>query len=206
MTNFDISNFYIFSLIEPEFDLNNFISKLLDENGNSAYIKSSSLRLVDISENILTAEFLYSSQEFYNFIRNLDEYLKMQLIQKGPLWFGDKFDTDKINNLFRSTILLPEKLPGLPLLKFKLTDNFVIVGKDNNKYELDDLKSNMEIKIHFCIDGVEFHKNMCNVLMSVYQININKNLCQTIDNLFFPNSAVINDTESEILDLVTEEY
>ena len=205
MAKFDISNFYIFSLVEPEFDLNKFISKLLDENGNSCYIKSSSLRLIDIYDDVLTAEFLYSSQEFYNFIRDFDELLKKQLIEKGPMWFGDKFDTDKINNMFRSTIRLPEHLPGLPLLKFKLSDNFSIVGKDNNRYELDDLKTNMEIKIHFSIEGIEFHKNMCNVSLIVYQININKNLCQTMDNLFYPNSDIINDTESEIFDLIDEE-
>lgn len=191
--------------MEPEFNSNKFISKFLDENKNSVYLKSPNLRLVDISNNILTVEFLYSSQEFYDFIKNLDNYLKTQLALNGPGWFGDQFDTDKINNLYRSSILLPEKLPGLPLFKLKLTDNFIITGKDGTTYDIDDLKSNMEIKIHFSIDGIEFHKNMCNASFSVYQINISKFLCQTLDNIFYPNSEIINDTESEILDLAFEE-
>jgi hypothetical protein len=201
-SNFDISNFYIFNLNEPEFDSNKFISKFLDENHGHAYIKSANLRLINISGNILTAEFLYSSQDFYDFIKALDIYLKSQLIEKGPIWFGDRFDTDKVNNLYRPSILLPDNLPGLPVLQFKLVDNYTIVGKDNNRYDLDDLKVDMEIKLHFCIDGIEFHKNMCNASFSVYQVNIMKNYCQTVGNLFSPYSEVINDTDSEILDQI----
>ena len=201
MQNFDISNFYIFNLSEPKFNANKFISEFIDENNSPAYIKSGNLRLIDITGNILTAEFLYSSQEFYSLIKEMDKYLKSQLVEKGPMWFGNKFDTDKINNLFRPSILLPDKLPGLPLIKFKLNENYKIVGKDDNRYDIDDLKTDMEIKVNFSIDGIEFHKNMCNVSFTVYQINIMKNFCQTLDNLYYPNSELMSDTESEILDL-----
>lgn len=202
MQNFDISNFYIFNLSEPKFNANKFISNFIDENNTSAYIKSGNLRLIDITGNILTAEFLYSSQEFYRLITEMDQYLKTQLIEKGPQWFGDKFDIDKINNLFKSSVLLPNKLPGLPLIKFRLTENCTIVGKDDNRYDIDDLTPDMEIKVHFCINGIEFHKNMCNVSFSIYQINIMKKICQTIDNLYYPTSELMSDTESEILDLM----
>lgn len=200
-SNYDISNFYIFNLTEPEFESNKFMSKFVDENNSPAYIKSGSLRLLDITGNILTVEFLYSSQEFYDFIKSIDNYLKEQLIEKGPIWFGDKFDTDKINNLYRSSVHLPTKLPGLPIIKFKLDENCILVGKDDNRYDIDDLKTNMEIKVHFCIEGVEFHKNQCNASFTCYQVNVMRNFCQTIDNFYYPNSEIMSDTEDEILDL-----
>ena len=206
MSSFNISNFYIFNLSAPVFDekSNKFIAKLVDMNQGlgHAYMKSSSLRLLGIRNNILFAEFLYSSQEFYNFIKSLDEYMKHEVIENGKEWFGEKFDADKVNNLFRPSIKLPEKLPSLPFIEFKLSDQCIIVNKELEKdYDLNDLKMDMEIKLHFCIDGVEFYKNHCNVSFSVYEIDINKNLCQTLDNLFNPVSEAINDTESEILDL-----
>ena len=127
--------------------------------------------------------------------------MKEQLVEKGPVWFGDKFDIDKVNNLYRPSIQLPSKLPGLPVIKFKLHENCTLIGKDDNRYDIDDLKTNMEIKVHFCIDGVELHKNMCNASFSAHQLNIVKDFCQSLDNFYYRNSELMSDTENEILDL-----
>ncbi len=194
-------NLYIFNLSEPVFNENKFTAKLIDENQNGAYMKSSNLRLLGISNNVLSVEFLYSSQEFYNFIKSVDDYLKNEIIDNGPKWFGDKFDSDKVNNLFRSSVHLPEKLPGLPFMNFKLTSDCIIMDRDNRKCEFDDLKINMEVKLHYSIDGVEFYKNYCEVSYSIYEIDISKYSCQTLDDIFSQSTEAMNDTENEIMDL-----
>ncbi|ARF09442.1 hypothetical protein Indivirus_1_65 [Indivirus ILV1] len=194
-------NLYIFNLNEPIFHENKFVARLKDENNNDAYMRSSRLRLLGISNNIISVEFLYSSNEFYNFIKSVDDYIKNKIIENSPNWFGNHFNGDKVNNLFRSSIYLPEKLPGLPYMNFKVTDNCIVLDRDNRKCSIDELKVNMEIKLHYSIDGVEFYKNHCEVSFSVYEIDISKYLCQTLDSILCSNEEAINDTENEIIEL-----
>lgn len=188
--NYNEINLHIFHLDIPYFDFDNnvFISKLFDNNDNhSMNIKSDSLRLLNLKDDTLQMEFLYSSNNFYNFINNLDMQSKNEIIKNGFEWFGNSLNIDTIDNLFKQSVILPTKIPGLPTINFKCDDLCKITSNKKKKLSKNDLKPNMEIELCFVVDGIHFYKNKCHLIYNVKQIKILNDICQSFESLFKTN-------------------
>jgi hypothetical protein len=180
-----------FHLNVPDFDSNYsiFVSNILNSNTNSIMnIKSGNLRLLNFEDDMLQIEFLYSSNNFYEFINNVDSQFKNEIIENGTDWFGDHVNIDTFNNIFKPSINLPTKLPGLPTMNFKCDIDCKITGKRRKKLSKSDLKQNMEIELHFVIEAIHFHKNKCHLIYNVKNIRVLNNICQTFESLFGENN------------------
>jgi len=207
-------NLYSFHFNQPEFESNYniFISKLTnnidnDNKNTNMNIKTDSLRLLSFKDNVLQIEFLYSSNNFYKFISNLDSYSKEEIIKNGSEWFGNNLNTDTINNIFKSSVHLPDKLPAFPTIHFKLDEKCKIIGKKRKKLTSNELKPNMEIELSFTVDGVHFQKNKCNLVYNVHQIKIINDICQSIESLFAEDEEVnTGDIDSEANDVTASTF
>ncbi len=206
-------NLYMFNFEQPNFEstYNIFISNLIktDETGlpgtnSQLNVKSDGLKLLCIKDNSLQIEFLPSSNNFYNFINTLDAKAKDEIIKKGLDWFGNNLNIDTVNNIYKQSIQLPVKLPGFPILNFKISENCKITGTRRKKLTIDDLKPNMEIELSFIIEGVYFYKNKCNLVYCVNCIKVINGMCQTLENLFSDNDELNkndNNIDSETNDI-----
>lgn len=148
------------------------------KNGKHPEITTPILKYIDHTVNnesiYLTVEFLPSTNDFYLFIRDLEEYIKNQLYANGEKLFGNKFASEKINNLFKSVVKLPDKIPALPLMIFKI---------NNKLLEIEQLISNTEIEIVFNIKCIELKMYQCSVVFDVIKVNTSKKICQTYEYL-----------------------
>lgn len=189
-------NLYIFNLNQPIFDFtyNIFISKFNSE----ICVKYNSVKLLEVSEDSLRIEFLHSSNILYGCITQLDDKVKEEIILNGESWFGNNLNTDTINNMFKYSIKLPEKLPGFPTMEFKISENCGVFGvSGKRRMAIGKLKPNMEIEIGFSVSGVHFYKNRCNLVYCVNYIKVINNVCLMLEDLFGGNSDEEN-IEDEI--------
>jgi len=191
-------NLYDLSLDLPQYNQTNqiFISKVLN-NGNikPLNIKSDSLRLVSFKDNILQTEFLYSSNNFYKFINDMDTQFKNEIIYNGTKWFGENINNNTLNNIFKYSVSLPDKLPGLPMLNFILDDSCKILNK-KKQTNIDDLKQNMEIELQFTIEEIHYQKYKCYPVFKIKQIKIVNDICQTLESLLDSSSKEEDKIES----------
>lgn len=174
MDFYDI-NIYTLKLTHPVYSLKElFISNLFDENNNIINIKNKKFKLLHVNDNSLFLEFIPSSNLLYKFILELDKYIKEQIINNAEEWFENKVNNDTINNLYKSSINLPDTIPdALPNMKFNLSNNCKII-QENKKIDISELKQNTIIKIDFSIIGLYFFKNKCHLEYIVNKINIDE--------------------------------
>lgn len=180
-----------YTLSEPEFDsVNNiFASKLLDSKNKVPRIKSGNMRLVSRQDKQIKVEFLHTADEYYQYIKNLDSFIKTEAEKHLSNILGN-INKDTLDNLFRSSILLPEKLPSLPTMVFNLNDNCKFTGLRKRKVSLDDFKDNTNIEVHFVINGINYFKNKCEIIYDVLQLKLVEASCETIENLINKNPDI----------------
>lgn len=111
-------------------------------------------------------EFLFNENDFYTFMINFENYIKEKIINEGERMFGHKPVPDTINNLFKSCISLPNKIPSLPLIQFKVNDVNAVSGQ--------------EVKLLISPVHIEFHKYSCYIMYDIYDIKATGNNCQLI--------------------------
>ena len=167
-------------------------------------IKSTSLRLISINDNLLTCEFLYDSNEFYQFILRADDFYKKNLIENGVRWFGNSLNQDNINNIFKGSVKLPNRLPSFPQVSFVIGDDCVVKNR-NKKFSINQLSSNMEIELDLTIDSLKYYKNKCYLSYIINKINVVNRSCQVIENLFQVNFNDDN-INSEIHDITASTF
>lgn len=180
--NFNEINLNEYHLQQPIFDdiKNIFISLYNKKLG----IISANLRLLNILNDNIVTEFLPNNNNFYKFIQNLDISSKDQIIKNGEQWLGNSFNIDSIYNLFKLSICLPDKIPSLPTLSFKISEKTKIISKKKKKMKLCDLKKDFEIEIKFEVEGIYFFTNKCNIVYNADEIKILSELCQSFECLF----------------------
>lgn len=174
-----------------------YLSSIYNENNNKVGIKKINFRLLQVKNRELHLEFLYSTNEFYNFMLDLDKYIRDQIISNGSTWFGNNLDGDTINNIYKTAINLPDKIPSFPYIKFLCHEDCKITGKKRKKCQLDDLKPNMELEIDFLINGVFYYPNKCNISYSVTQIKVVNDICQSFNSLFHEDNEPNNEPNNE---------
>ena len=203
-------NVQLYNLKQPIFDqtLNLFISQFLDNNDKLCEIKSSSLKFIDLKNNYIQIEFLPSSNDFYNLINNLDNYIKDLIINNGSKWFNSNLNIETINNIFKRSINLPLSIPSLPLMDLSIGNKLKITNKKkrtgNKKMTLNDLIKNMEIELCFNIIGIFFHKHKCHINFEVNEIHILNDVCQSLECLLNDSEEnYVTDIQSESNDVNT---
>jgi len=182
---------YDYTLSEPEFDSANniFTSKLLDNKNKELRIKSGNMRLVSRQDKQIRVEFLHTADEYYQYIKNLDSLLKGEAEKHLSNILGN-INKDTLDNMFRSSILLPEKLPSLPVMVFQLNDNCKFTGLKRRKATLEDFKENSNIEVHFVVHGINYFKNKCEIIYDVLQLKLVEASCETIESLINKNSEI----------------
>lgn len=202
-------NINSYNLKQPIFDpdLNLFISKFQNEDEQFCGIQSPSLKFINVENSDFIIEFLPSTNEFYKFINNFDDYMKNLIMENGSGWFNTNLNIDTINNIFKKSIDLPLNLPSLPIMKFKIDQNTKILNskikKKNKKINVDELINNMEIEIKFYIEGILFYKNKCHPVYSVNEIRVINNSCQSLECLFMDSEDDDIQSESNAINTVT---
>jgi len=188
-----------FILNQPLFDVDRscFISKIIDNKDANINLKSSNLRLTSVQNDIIKFEFLHSSNDFYKFINNLDATTKGQIIRNGAEWFGNSLNTDTINNIFKYSAYLPDKLPSFPYINFIIDKNCKIIGKRRKKLTVGDLRLNMEFEVCFAIDGLYFYKNKCHLVYVIHQLKLINELIPSTGS-FFGTECESDDNNGEI--------
>lgn len=171
-----------------------FISALTND-GSDVCIDKVVMKLKSIHDNELELEFIYSDNDLYKFVHDIERYCKNQIIINGSNWFGRNLNEDTINNIYKISISLPDKIPALPYMTFICNEDCKISRK-RKKIEFSDLKPNMEIEIGFCINGIQYYKNKCGLCYCLNYIKVINDICQSFDCLFENE----DDDDSEISD------
>lgn len=189
----------------PSFDSHKgiFISSVT-RNGNTICIKKVIMKLLNINNNELELEFLYSDNNFYKFIYSLDKCCREQIIKNGSTWFGSNLNDDTINNIYKNSINLPVKIPALPFIRFNCAEECKIIKK-RKKLEISELKPNMELEIDLTITGIEYYKNKCHLSYSVQSIKVINDICQSFDSLFDADNIESN-IDSETNDMTASSF
>ena len=138
-------------------------------------LKYISCSTIDKDHVELTVEFLPSCNNFYTFFNELEEDIKMLVLNSSESLIGIKMSNGAINNLFKKSVKLPETLPSLPRLKFKVNKN--MINKDN-------IEIGTEITITYNIKSIELGVYDCRIIYDVTNINFNGKHCQSFDYLF----------------------
>lgn len=186
----------------------NYSDEIFESEIHSPIIKSAPLKFLDVDlvKRTLICEFLFNSNDFYQFILSVDHNYKKQLIENGEEWFGGNLNLNTINNIFKNSVSLPTKIPTLPYLSFKLSENCEIYdcGK---KIKLNDMPLNTEVELFFQINSLRYFKHKCYLEYIVKKINITNKTCQTLDSLFEDEN--LNDSEdikNEIYDITASTF
>jgi len=203
-SNYNEINLYNCCLTHPSFNENKniFESKI----SNEFIIKSEHMRLINLKDNLIICEFLYNTNNFYQFMMKADTYFKKEIIKKGVEWFNNNLNIDTINNMSKHAISLPERLPNFPTITFFLDHDCQIVNCNNRSMKMDQLKSNMEIVLFLSVECLEFYKNRCNLKYKIHKIQVMNQICQTLENLFSHNndSSIGTSSEENIMDEIND--
>ena len=173
-------------------------------DGNIICIKKVIMKLLNLNNNELELEFLYSDNNFYKFIYSLDKCCRGQIIKNASTWFGSNANEDTINNIYKNSINLPVKIPALPFMRFNYDEECKIMKK-RKKLEISELKSNMELEIDFTITGIQYYKNKCNLCYSIQSIKVLNDICQSFDSLFDEDNVESN-IDSETNDMTASSF
>ncbi|QKF94018.1 hypothetical protein QKU48_gp0560 [Fadolivirus algeromassiliense] len=184
-------------LNQPIFDHDKdiFISELVKDDIKIG-IKGVNFKCININNNELNLEFLFSNSNFYTLMMDLDKYVKEQIVTNGSEWFGNKLNENTINNIYKCSINLPNKIPALPYIRFICSDECKIIKK-RKKISLSELNKNMELEIDFVIDGVCYYKNKCHLQYTIVSIKVINDICQSFESLF-NDSEEDNDVDNDI--------
>ena len=195
------ANLYDYHLSEPEFDDVDklYKSKLLDDKKKGLRIKSGNMRFLSKQDKYIKAEFLHTTNDYYQYIKNIDSHLKGEA-EKHLLNILGNINKDTLDNMFRSSILLPEKIPSLPTMLFKLNDDCKFAGLKRRKATIDDFKEDSNIEVHFIIHGINYFKNRCEIVYDVLQLKLIETSCETIETLINKTSEIqyqLSDNDDE---------
>lgn len=177
-------NLYDYKLSEPNFDsINNiFMSKFIDVKDKELKVKSGNMRLVSKQDKSVTAEFLYTTNDYYQFIKNLDKHIKSEA-EKHLINMLGSVKKDTFDNLFKSSVTIPDQIPALPTMTFKINDACKFTGLKRRKISFDDFKENTNIEIHYIIHGINYLKNKCEVVYDVIHLKLIDAECDTLETL-----------------------
>lgn len=178
------TNLYDYKLLEPEFDSTNniFASKLQDNKNKELKIKSGNMRFLSKQDNYIKVEFLHTSNEYYQYIKSLDTFLKSEAEKHLTSMLGN-VNKETLDNLFRSSIIVPDKLPALPMMMFKLNENCKFSGLKRRKLSIDDFKENANVEIHYVVHGINYFKNKCEIVYDVLQLKLVEATTETLEEL-----------------------
>jgi hypothetical protein len=166
----DLYNYHLTEPIHDEIK-DVFMCKLVDDKDKEVRLKSSSMRLLDLVDNDIRLEFVHTANDFYQFIINLDTHLKDEVHKQLTNMLGT-LNKETLDNLFKSSINLPVKLPSLPYMMFKLDDTCKFAANRRRKISIDNLKQNNEIEVHLIIQGIYLYKNRYELVYKVYQVKL----------------------------------
>lgn len=165
-----------------------FVSKI-KYNGQNFDMKTSLLKLVDIKKEndicMIEVEFLSKFSDFYELIYDIDDFVLNQILSKSNKWFGaEKMNPETIENLFKRTLQLPNKLSRNPTMK-------LIVDK---KIDVKDGIKNSEIRLILNLDKIIFYPNMYLLNYNVIELEIVDDSCE---KLFSDDSRQSYTSDSE---------
>ena len=195
MTTLEYSNINLYSIIlnDPIYnkDDNIYVSSIrynIEDNLEEFYIKSSRLKVINIEKigNItkIEAEFLLTEPKFYEIVHSMDNYVIDQVVKNGNEWFGINLNYDTIENLFKKTIELPQRLDNFPKMIIFILSDSTIYDKSGEKILVEDIKENNEIITTLHLKNIEFHVNKYNLVYIAKTIEICNYFCQTSHYLF----------------------
>lgn len=168
-----------------------FESNIKYSNGDSSddfTINTARLRIVKIKKygdvTKLVVEFLLSEPKFYEVIKNIDEYTINKVVENSERWFGNKSKYETIENLFKNTIELPNKLHNFPVMAIYLLNDCKIYNKVGDLVNINQLKENNEITTELQLKNIEFHVHKYNLDYICSKINIINYFCQVSHYLF----------------------
>lgn len=158
------------------------------ENEGDFYIKTSRLRVDEIQKvgNLtkITVEFLLSDPKFYEVVRSIDNYVVDEIVKNGDEWFGISPKYDTIENLFKKTVQLPDRLEKFPRMDIFVVGEVEVIDKNGDNVSIDNLKVNNEIVAVLQLRNIEFHINKYNLIYTVEKVEICNYFCQSSHYLF----------------------
>lgn len=147
---------------------------------NGQELISEPIKIIKFDSSKITFEFTQWSNNFYQRINNLELGIKNKIIESSDILFGESVNPDNINDMFATSVKLPESVPNLPTITLNYNNNLKIYDRGNKLMELNNLKNNMTVEIKFYPDHVRFHRSSCNIQYIVIEIyvlwNDSKNL------------------------------
>jgi hypothetical protein len=192
-----------YQLNKPKFNNydGTFISNFYNEDREKYIVATPNFRILSYGDSILELEFLPSSNEFYKFISQVDDIFVQSIVKSGNEWFDKDLNNHTVNNLFKSSLNIPKKIPSLPFIRVMTTDETKVIGKKRKKGNLGDVKLNSEVQLKMSIVGVVFEMNKCCVLYVATEIKIVNDVCQSFECLFDDENGDDLDQDSETNDV-----
>ena len=158
---------------------------------------------------ILELEFLSESQEFYEFMNDMDNNIISKVVDEGESIFGQKPKHDTVENLFKRSIYLPKEIKNNPTFNVILSQNFKIYDKNNEQININELKEGYRIKLKLNLVNITFKPNMyhliyvCEEIKIVEYSSLNNNYFY--DNLEKQDNYIDDELEIELANSISSE-
>lgn len=156
---------------------------IFDKDNNIYYspvtmdsIKTGSLRLVDVKEDLLKVEFSNKNEEFYQTMQNLDQFIINYIINNSMELMGVTVEEDNVRDLYKTCINLPDTLEDTPNMYMSFDS---IPDKDRD----------VELDIDLVIDKIIFFPNSYKMILKAVNVEIKNTYLPTTRCLFVSDDS-----------------
>ena len=143
----------------------------------------------------LALQFSIHDEDFYHFMRGVDDYNIEYINKKSEDWFNSNFSKQTISEFYTSCIAnMIDKDIEIPYINMDVSKNCNIY-QGKSKVPFNKLKKNMDISLVVELKGLKFLKKKLITNWSVLQVNIvdKVNLTNFLNNNSYHKDQVIDD-------------
>lgn len=158
-------------------NLEDFFFSDIRYNDNLVLIPIDELKINNVLLDDLEVYYLYCeipNDNIYNFFLELEKKILNVIKIKGKNWFGENI-IDNIKDMFRSNLLLPMQINGLPRIKIRIPvkDGNILskfFNANGKQIPINELAKNDLISLIISINTLNFYPSSFTLDQSVYQI------------------------------------
>jgi hypothetical protein len=127
---------------------------------------------VDISKNKICIEFMYSSDNFYKFILDLERYIISYLCKNSKDLYGFKLNNKKVNQLYSGIIKINKFELTLPIISLRWGSDLIVIDQNGKRVDAADLKEGMIIVPIINIGEIAFYQHKTKICLKLKLLQV----------------------------------
>lgn len=179
------------------------------KGGNASCIQTPKMKCVKVGTDYIDLEFPEKHTSFYRAVIQTDNVVKETYASESEKWTKKQASEEKVNEDFRSSVIVPTELKGMPFLRVYLPPSgsggdsqFSISNQNGDELTLSHLEPGLDTVCILEMKGIRMKKNYVTPYWEVIQARVytNKRHRQPVGKYAFlddlvsvkPGSGVLN--------------